>query len=488
MTYFSEERRSKLIIHTGVVDIRAHVDQRPNRGNHFATSKGRNPKLESELSMTKALAAAVVLILSTTCGCLSQLPAPVADGKDIRFDVNDVSFLWPAPKTTQDVSTLISVDEKLDDGMSSILSQKAFEGLLSTARTVSVADSAGRENTMKFQDEFTTRSAWKIAGLRVDPSAPGASPDLIKSFGSLPQLRLIVQPVTVKDKTVQVHDVTMHLVFNYAKEVKITDAGPIAIPDKEKFAAIVQDLASLKAVLKKAGVATEGKLTVHPGFNNDKAKDFADQVKLFLKKHLSEDRLGAMAFMGIDPPEPWFFVALQRQKDSTFAILKNASIGGNSAQMLMLRGGTPVMPRPTTTNVDSKKGVSTSFLYPDAIGTARLEKAVFDDTPELKHKDIPDLIANPQRAHFFNTDCVSCHSESSRRTILKIATGVSKFGYKRPDGISGVDENVLPKSIWNVRNFGWFPGSPTAIETAALRTANEAADSAEFINKTYLNP
>jgi hypothetical protein len=441
--------------------------------------------------MRSAILAVAVPAVCVALGCLSQRAAPVVDDKPaVQFDVNDVSFLWPAPTKKEDVASLISVEEKLADDKGSILPQAALDALLDAARKVSVTDSADRENKITLEEGFSKRSAWKIAGVRVDPSAPGTAPMLIEARGSLPQVRLIIQPVTVTEMSVQVHDVTAHLVFNYHKEFKEQKDGkpPIAVPDREKFAAIVKDLAAIKEKLKSDGVATEGKLNVHPGFTDKKAKDFAAAVKSLLRKHLAEERLGAMAFMGLDPPEPWIFFAMQKQKDGKFTVSPIANAGNKSAQMLILRGGRPVMPRPTTTNVDDKKkrGVSTAPLFPDDDGKAKLDVAVFDDLAELTHKEIPDLIANPRRAHFFNTDCVSCHTESNRRSVLKIAAK-GTFAYKLPPGVSGIDDKVLPKTKWNVRNFGWFPTSRTAATaTATQRTANEAAESAEFINKEYL--
>lgn len=103
----------------------------------------------------------------------------------------------------------------------------------------------------------------------------------------------------------------------------------------------------------------------------------------------------------------------------------------------------------------------------------------------LKFKDIPDYIANPSLSHFFNTDCVSCHSESTRRSILKLGSFQSSFKFPLPVGISGLDPAVAPTGIWNVRNFGW--GDTTGVPTISQRTANEAANSADFINKNYLS-
>src|SRR6185295_4375672 len=105
-----------------------------------------------------------------------------------------------------------------------------------------------------FKNDFLKRSTWKIVGFRVDPSAPGTAPQLIAVFGSLPQIRLIAQPVTVDPKgNPRVHDYTAHLVFNYAAEIRppaIPGGPPVFVPDKAKFAEIVADIRDIKLFLK----------------------------------------------------------------------------------------------------------------------------------------------------------------------------------------------------------------------------------------------
>jgi hypothetical protein len=191
------------------------------------------------------------------------------------------------------------------------------------------------------------------------------------------------------------------------------------------------------------------------------------------------------AFMGIQPPEPWIFFAMAKKTDGTLFVPPHPVLGATAAQMLTFRGGTPVMPKPNPTNIDTNRGVSTSVLFP-SVTPEKLNSIVFLDLPRPQHKDIPDIIANPQRTNFFNADCISCHSESSRRKVLQIKVNDNQFQYGLPDGISGVDESVLPRSQWNVRNFGWFPDGPSP--TASTRTANESAESADYINRNYLPP
>jgi len=418
---------------------------------------------------------------------------PLSFGDEPRFDVNDISYLWPIPTTKEDVSALISVDETTANGVTQIWPQKVFETVIQTAQSVTVTNSAGRPNSINFapfQTQFAQPSTWKIVAVRVDPSAPGCDPKLIALFGSTPQIRLIVQPVTVDASgTVEVHDLTAHLVFSFTKgtEAAVTPmAPPKAIADKEKFREVVSDLKSLKADLDTASVSTSGKLSVHPGLKA-KVPGFAEKVKAFLKRHLSEQRLAAVAFMGLDPPEPWIFFATRKDTDGTFVRVPHPTLGGKNAQMLNMRGGKHVMPVPSTKNVDGDKGVGTAVLFENGIA-GKFAAPVFIGQDRPLHQDIPDIIANPQLAHFFNTDCVSCHSESARRKVLGIPAGDGKFRYAPPAGISGVDEAVLPQDGWNVRNFGWFPprrGQPLA-PTVTMRTANESAESADFMNREYL--
>ena len=128
------------------------------------------------------------------------------------------------------------------------------------------------------------------------------------------------------------------------------------------------------------------------------------------------------------------------------------------------------------------------LLFPNPT-MERLKESVLGDKKRPFFEDVPDIIAHPGRTHFFNVNCVSCHTESTRRAILQIDVKNSEFAFTLPKGISGVDPSVLAKDKWNVRNFGWFPdtlgGRPT-VPSVTLRTGNEAAESAAFINREYL--
>lgn len=414
--------------------------------------------------------------------------ALAADSESVRLDVNDISFLWPPPRNQNDVDELLSANDSLQGGDETVWPQSAFDAVLEKAQSIVVANSAGRENRItfgRFEDAFKNRKTWKVAGVRIDPSAPGTAPMVTKALGSIPQIRLIVQPVTVSDSgEVTVHDVAAHLVFNFVERFEPPADGsgpPRAIPDKVAFGAIVADLVALKVALQDAGVTTAGKLTVHPRFQS--SSDFESKLKDFLKKHLAENRLSAVAFMGIESPEPWIFFAM-RNADGALALAPQRTLGGNSSQMLTFRGGTHVMPPPTTSNVEGG-GVSTAVLFTAGVESL-LDQPAVEGADRPRVRDIPDIIANPQLANFANTDCVSCHSESARRKELNLGLAEESLRFRAPEGVSGLDDALLPQNRWNVRNFGWFPRGGEVAATATVRTANEAAESADYINREYL--
>jgi hypothetical protein len=393
-------------------------------------------------------------------------------------DVSDLAYLWPAPAKPEDVRELIDAAEQLDGGQSSLWPREAFELTLRTAQSTIVQTSAGTTEGIRFDDvlDFQRPETWKVVAFRADPSAPGTHESLIAKFGSTPQIRLVLQPVTVKDGVVTVHDVTAHLAFSFIANVN--PQNRIVNPNKDEFSAIVADLVALKGVANRAGVTTAVPLGVHPGLAR-RVPGLAEEVLAFLKRHLAKGRLTEMAFMGIDKPEPWIFFALVRRSDGAF-------VQPGPAQMLTFRGGTHVMPIPRNSNVDGTVGVSTAPLFENGV-VSLADTAAAAGAVRRVQADIPDIVANPRLSTVRNTDCVSCHTESTRRTLLRLEAVDTTITFARPPDISGVDPRVVPRTQWNVRNFGWFQSGGTISPTVTMRTANEAAEAAAFVNSQYLS-
>lgn len=419
------------------------------------------------LRANRALAPAILALALLAPALLAQAvvaPAVLAAGTTAALAPNDISFIWPVPTNQEEVDALI-------DGRS-VWPKANFDALMRTAlEQVAVKDFAKKERRIKFpaSDVFMDRATWKLVAFRVDPSAPSTHEQVIASFGSLPQIRLIMQPVEVTaDGSIFVHDFAAHLPYSY-----VTNAASPFEPDKNKFAAILGGLLELKALLARGtpAISTDGPLDVHPGLAA-KAPGFADKVSAFLSTHLPQGSLILTSFMGIEEPlpEPWFFFQ---------------SSAPEQAQMLFTaQTFAPVTPvAKSNRNVTADQGVSTTVLFSRG-AAGKLTQPAIDGLSAPLVKDIPNVIANPQMSNVLNTDCVSCHSESTRRFILEIDS--AQFRYELPPGIAGANPALLPKHKWNVRNFGWFAlGVRPAHAVISQRTANETADALAYIRKEY---
>ena len=322
-----------------------------------------------------------------------------------------------------------------------------------TSDAAEIKHPSGATHRIALLPEFHDRKNWKVVAFRADPSAPGGHPSIVEKFGSTPQLRLILQPVTVDGTTVKVHDFTVHLVYSYftLKEAPKPGFIPPANPDTVKFQAILDDLAALKSKLKAKGIDTQGvPLGVHPGLKDYAGgADFLSDIRAFLTRHVNVKNLFAMAFMGLpeSSAQPWIFVAANNKGDGTFAPATVPALGFKPAQMFDRKDGDPlVVPIPLNANrspitnfvatpVADRRGVSTLTLFDEKVNlssSAQVNSAgsAILDPDGLTNADIADLIANPEKSHFFSNDCFSCHSETTRRAILKLPTSAA-VGYKR---------------------------------------------------------
>ena len=438
--------------------------------------------------------------------------AAVAPPPEAPLSANDVSWLFPTPTKPQDLANLISmadltVPNPLDPTKRDrVWSDAAFQQFLGIAASPQ-AVVAGTSDRIGLPAEVKSIDAWHIAGIRFDPGAPGLSDAIIKQYGQSPQIRLIVQPVTKNaDGTLNVHDITAHLIFSFlagAQEPAEKGCFPRPIPDLVTFKQIVTEIADLRTRLNagKLGadkVSTSGKpLGVHPGLaDQTTASNVRQEMKAILERHLASQRLGQMAIMGLpaNAQEPWIFLAMLLMPPGAVPQLPNGGYvpvrgptldGTQFAQKLNPAGSSPrVVPTPHTNNlaaitcinaavpadgppVAQRHGVATASLFPDPPPSANRTKNVLN---------VLNVIADPAKSHFFNTDCVSCHTET-RRAMELLA----------PANIPKISAAPLPNGPWNVRNFGWSPLVEGPVHgTVTRRTAAETAAVVDFINANLL--
>jgi hypothetical protein len=432
---------------------------------------------------------------------------------------DDVSWLFPPPKKPGDLANLIAIGELTTPNAADptkrdpIWPAAAFSQFIANANG-RAAHIAGTSHQLILPREANDIAVWRIAALRIDPGAPGLAPDVIAQYGQQPQVRLILQPVTqLRGGKIKVDDVTAHLIFSFIAgfdDPAQPGCSARAKPDIEAFWKVAADFAALRDQLQNGDfggvkVKTDGALLgVHPGLaNSATAKPLRDALVAVLERHLSGARLTAMAVMGLadNGPEPWIFLAMApvgpgvvpNLPDGGFVPVRGPMLDGvQFAQALsVLDRPHQVIPTPATDNLNpvtcknaalaagpatlplaERKGLATAKLF-DIGDHPRVTPAL-----AAKINQTVELISDPTRSHFFNTDCISCHTNTRRALdLLKHAN------------IPGVDPAVLPKEKWNVRNFGWFPSflRRGAIEaTATGRSAAETAAVVEFINRNEL--
>ncbi|UTW63085.1 hypothetical protein KFE98_02715 [bacterium SCSIO 12741] len=384
------------------------------------------------------------------------------------LSLNDISILWPVPQNAKDVGLLLSANTTI--GNTEIWPEDQFNQVVSMARdSLQIPNFPSppefKQITFVYGNDSSLlkRENWKVVGFRVDPAAPSTNQAVIDVVGTIPQIRLVVQPVTLQGNQVVVHDFTAHLPFSYT----LNGQQPFQ-PDTAAFKSILDDVVKIKEYVEgMRKLNTDTLLQVNPGLKY-KVPGYADKIEAFLNKHLPKGRLELIAFMGLAPrPEPWIFFDMARAP--SFQIL-------NTQNTLNMAG--PPIQRPNRNWIDNQ-GVSTAVLY--HMNLQLDAPAISGDSLPL-NRDIPNIIANPSYCNVLNTDCISCHSESTRRSILNLK-GDLNYAFSREPL---VQDDLLPTDIYNVRNFGWFGNAgETAKPIISMRTANETANALEYIKSHY---
>src|SRR5277367_955615 len=424
-------------------------------------------------------------------------PTPVSTVAQIPpntpLSANDVSWLFPAPTKAADFANLIAVADvttpnpQYPTKRDPIWPDAVFQQFLAIANGPQAQVSGGSTAQISLPAEARSVDAWFIAGIRIDAGAPGLSSDIHAQYGQLPEIRLIIQPIIKNpDGSPKVLDIAGHLIFDFITATPDppaqADCFPRFVADMNAFTPVVTDAASLRTKLNNGqlgphAISTVGvPLGVHPGLADPaNANAVRNEMLAFLERHISAQRLGSMAIAGLPAgaPAPWIFLSLLGDHAGHFGPAHGPTLDGNLqfAQMLNPVGVTPrVVPEPHTNNLNpitcknaavsatslplaQRSGVSTSVAFANPAPTT-------DQT-----KQILDIVADPTKSFFFNTDCISCHTETRRAMDLLKVTDVP-----------GINKAALPNGQWDVRNFGWGAEGISGMQaTVTLRTANETA-------------
>ncbi len=429
--------------------------------------------------------------------------APHAPDPPLAAD--DVSWLFPAPVTQADMASLIAIkdvsapDPQNPSQRVRVWSDAAFSQFLGIADGTDGALPGGAHISIPVQARSI--DAWQIAGIRIDAGAPGLSDDVRAQFGQSPQIRIILHPVFIgADGTPEVQDIAAHLIFGFTQASQDPPANPGCLPrpkpDLMAFRRIVDEIATLRTKLAHgdfgAPVVTAGAdLGVHPGLRNKAtAAALRQEMLAFLERHVSPQNLTAMAVMGLpaNASAPWMFVSMlgvpagvspDAPQGGYIGVRSPMLDGVRFAEALTPIGDDPrVTPTPHGNN-QAPITCRSAMMGPAALpvasrqGVATAEIFANDAMPAAKVQSILARIDNPTSSHFFNTDCVSCHTETR--------LGMERLGMTQ---VAGIDPSAMPNGPYNVRNFGWSPPikGPPSRATVTRRTAAETKAVVDFIN------
>ena len=452
-----------------------------------------------------------VLLLSAACrkkvssnNTGSGTPPTVAPTQPVApLSVNDVSWLFPAPTRAADFDNLIAVRDVTTPNPQDpskrdpIWPDSVFQQFLTIVNGAQTKVD-GTNVQISLPLEARSIDAWFIAGIRIDAGAPGLSSDIRAQYGQLPEIRLIIQPIIRNaDGSPRVLDIAGHLIFDF---VVLPPDPPLSVdcfprfqPDMKAFAPVIADIAALRTKLSSGqlgshAVSTSGvPLGIHPGLaDSATANGVRNEMLSFLERHLSAQRLGSMAIAGLpaNAPAPWIFLSILGDRAGHFFPAHGPTLDGDLqfAQMLNPAGTDPrVVPEPHTNNLNPiacKNAAFSATSLPVAERRGVSTSAAFaTPVPSVdRTKEILDTIADPTKSFFFNTDCISCHTETRRAMDLLKVTN-----------IQGINTAALPHGQWDVRNFGWSPTPKgPAQATVTRRTAAETAAVVTFINAEVL--
>lgn len=431
--------------------------------------------MRSQVALAAFAATTMFAVLACTSGSEESVGAEegaIEQGAAAfdHLDVNDIGGVL-GRTAAGDMIPSIAVASATGADNAPLLPKPVFDQMVAFGKSMKISGlpGGGGNHSIAFEGGVNDIKNWKVTGWRFDPCA--TNPQDLQAHGGKPtlttatdkaaldapfcvvQLRLIVQPIV----NGQDQDFTMHLVYGVGQ-------GSTGARD-----AIVKDLLALKKAAgtsdragKTVSVTTGVPLGVHPGLAATGA--VSQGLEKLFKTHLSASKLAAVAFMGLENFgfEPWTFYA-GTVKDGAWTPVPIPAFKDPTIQVQTFRQIGPI-------GVFPKLG--------DAIpNTAKF----FDDTPPTSG-DALHAVDNPEETNFFTTDCVSCHTASQRLGSLGLSTSSAKR-FTVPKGVTAfVAGPDAQGSSWNVRNCGYFNGTPSVSQ----RTANESAEAVDAINRLLI--
>lgn len=400
--------------------------------------------------------------------------ASLAGGVSTALDVNDVSFFFPLKNKTPYPAISLSQDLKLP--------AKIFEQVLKFENKT-----ASLERLPYLDGKFVgSIKQWYVTSFRfetcgevfsLEPTIDPINRDSMliadRASGCQARFRVVAQPFNFFGFPVAT---AMHLIFKV---------------DQNEIPGIVTSLMKIKSLAKEIlSLDTTGlPLTQHPALVAEaatKQTEIADSIRSTLLDGISgsDNRLEIVTLTLQYVIDSWRFVGGYVQEGSWKKFVTRFSKQFNDFNQPSIQLGVEEL----SCNRIAVCLFRPTFQPAELVTPGLVVTQIFRDIPEMIELQIPghrntaiqkesEIIDNSTKTHFFNTNCVSCHSSSNLRdpntlhTDLDIPKGVTPF----------VPKKFTHAASTNIINFGYWGVTPRI----SNRTANDSAAVADAINKSF---
>ncbi|HEY0711769.1 MAG TPA: hypothetical protein VGF45_03790 [Polyangia bacterium] len=379
----------------------------------------------------------------------AALPAPDVRNTDVRetsstdanlataVGVNDVSYLFPLPKTVAEINHLLAVDPKragatlLNDAMMATALKEGFFVL------------GG--------DAF--RSELRVVGLRLDPcAAVTAVPDQATCRS---EVRLVAQPVRDFGGVVSTSDIAMHLLYQVTRaDLDALLVGLLALkPGNENLSALPLGPHPLMVKQGLAGAFTKG-------------------VNALILKYVAPAKLVKVATMSISrEPDEWDFVQFEVRAGNlvakNIAGLDDAS--HPSPRMFISVGSIPGGRRYSFATADEAIG------FPKALLTSTSVQQLSPEALKAAMGRLGD-IENPAKSSVEKVDCASCHFGIEARAFYEGLTKTkTTLSFVPPPGQNVVQSVPATGAPGNTRAFGYI-GQTVSVSQRVINESARVAD------------
>lgn len=418
-----------------------------------------------------------------------------------ELDVNDVSFLFPIPKTKEEFSGLLNFKVVATDG-AALVPKNIFDQVIAKSREVSFdpefSSLAGTPRP-QFAAEY---SAWRIVGFRFDPCASSTKHAEIRSISELKnclfEIRLIAQPFqpesspqTPTGKPVEnaqklnvfkTSDFAMHLIFE--------------VPVENQASTLTQLVSDLRVLKGSSSIETTGEpLSVHPTMSREgigAEGKYAKLLRQTILKYTGGTKLTSIAFSGLlGGDKSWGFmsVPVDSKTQTVGAHVKIPDLPSQrQANRMSGLSSCCTFDPPLITEEPNMQTMGTFLIKTAQIkpGGDDLLKFQQDKANIQEFKQNLKLslkLENPSAQSQFEGNCVSCHVATPFKHLsaTNMNQDISQIAdYLTPNGkTTKADLKSLNVSPWRVRNFGYL----NEIPIISQRTINESAAVADLVSR-----